>query len=375
MKYSCTLIASLLLVTSIFAQVPQAFSFQGLSVNAAGQPNKDKIITVQIKILKGSATGQEVYKEAHLVTTNSNGLYTISVGKGTVQNGKFSSINWGSPPYFLNVGIDDNTTSGFVNAGTTELLSVPYALYAENANIKPKIVVQNVLPNQNPTLYKLGNGTPASIFYYYEWIQGDPEDVIVDFVGLPDNVSISTFARGGFGLTTPIISTTKTDTIKRGVMVPSSQFKITSPDLSSPAIGSYPIKLRFRTKSMLLDSINIRLNVTNSEFDACFSSLSITLNKDTSTCSDFDSLLVKKVVLSVGEFNFLNVTNLFDQTRTDDMHVNLADCSGNIYSGNVISNGSITLLNYRGYYKDKRITFELIYIKNQQSKKCTVSYD
>jgi hypothetical protein len=251
----------LLCINLLQAQAPQAFSFQGISLTASGQPIKDKDIAVQIKILQGGIAGTQVYREFHKVRTNANGIYTISVGKGTVQNGLFSKIDWKAGPYALSVGIDESGGSTFTLAGVSELLSVPYALYAENAKVKPRIVVFRP-PTINIPLIQNGGIGNIGFDYFCEWIQGEPEDVMIDYIGLPTNLQSFTLGRGGYGYEKEIINSSNVDTIIMGVAIPSTNFRIKDPSTKIP-VGNYPIKMIFRTKTEKLDSINTNLLVLN----------------------------------------------------------------------------------------------------------------
>lgn len=117
------------------AQAPQGFSFQGIANDVAGKPIIDKDIKVEIKLLQGSGTGTILYKEVHQAHTNTNGLYSLSVGMGVPSLNLFSDIEWKNSPIFISVGLDSNNGNNFVLAGITQLLSVPYALFAEKSNI------------------------------------------------------------------------------------------------------------------------------------------------------------------------------------------------------------------------------------------------
>jgi hypothetical protein len=88
---------------------------------------------MQISILQGSAGGTAVYVERQIPQTNSNGLVTIEIGNGTVISGTFSSINWANGPYFIKTETDLTGGSNYTITGTSQLLSVPYALYAKTA--------------------------------------------------------------------------------------------------------------------------------------------------------------------------------------------------------------------------------------------------
>ncbi len=119
------------LVTFMKAQAPQSIKYQGVARNSAGAVIATSPLTVQLTIHNVTSNGAVIYKETHAVTTNSFGLYNVSIGAGTIISGTFSTINWGVGSKFIEQEIDFG--SGLVNMGTSQFLSVPYALYAENA--------------------------------------------------------------------------------------------------------------------------------------------------------------------------------------------------------------------------------------------------
>ena len=129
MKKFIVLIATFFIVISVYAQIPQAFNYQGVAKTNAGVLVAGKTISVKISILTGSVSGSPDYIETHLVPTNSTGLFTLQIGKGTIAQGSFNLINWTSLK-FIKSEIDINGGSNFIAVATTQLLSVPYALYA-----------------------------------------------------------------------------------------------------------------------------------------------------------------------------------------------------------------------------------------------------
>ena len=134
-KLSCFLILITLLCISLksSAQPPNKFSYQAVCRNSAGNIIAGQAVSLRLTIHDQLPAGTVLYKETHSVTTNNLGLVTLAVGGGVVNTGSFSSIPWGSGSKYLEVEL--NTGSGFSSLGTTQLLSVPYALYAENANV------------------------------------------------------------------------------------------------------------------------------------------------------------------------------------------------------------------------------------------------
>ncbi|MBL7855390.1 MAG: hypothetical protein JNL17_13390 [Cyclobacteriaceae bacterium] len=133
-----------LLAGTALPQAPQSFKYQAIARNNADALVANQEIRVQISIRDLTPMGTVVYREQHSATTNGLGLFTISVGGGTkVGNNLFSSIAWGMGDKFLEVEVDFSGSNTFVSLGTSQLLSVPYALLAESTrspewkNIEP----------------------------------------------------------------------------------------------------------------------------------------------------------------------------------------------------------------------------------------------
>ena len=116
-------------------QAPQQFNYQGALRNADGSPVANKSIMLRLSVLNGSESGTIQYSETRQVVTSALGLYNVAIGStGTLgTTGTFAAINWGSGLKYLKVDVDPDGGSNFVSAGASQLLSVPYALYAANA--------------------------------------------------------------------------------------------------------------------------------------------------------------------------------------------------------------------------------------------------
>ena len=134
MKKISILFAILLIaVVSLFAQAPQKFSYQAVLRDAGNNLVTNHAVGVRISILQGGMNGSTVYMETQTVSTNANGLMTLQVGGGTVLSGDMSTIDWANGPFFLKTEADPTGGANYTIEGTQQLLSVPYALYAENA--------------------------------------------------------------------------------------------------------------------------------------------------------------------------------------------------------------------------------------------------
>ena len=115
---------------AMMAQIPQGFSYQAMALNASGNPVASSPVKIRLSILENSAAGTAVYVETHNPTTNAQGLFTLVIGQGQATTGTFSGINWGTNSKFLKVEIDVNNGTNYVTVGSSQLLAVPYAMYA-----------------------------------------------------------------------------------------------------------------------------------------------------------------------------------------------------------------------------------------------------
>ena len=126
----------LLIVFSLQAsgQAPQAINYQGILRNASGQAIPNKQVTIRVSVSTNSVVdNSSVYSEEISAKTNEFGIYNVAIGKGKATKGTFASIAWGANKYWVLIELDENLSNKFEFAGSMELASVPYALYAEKA--------------------------------------------------------------------------------------------------------------------------------------------------------------------------------------------------------------------------------------------------
>jgi len=116
-----------------FAQAPNKMSYQAVIRNSNNTVVSNHAVGMRISILQGTAIGTSVYTETQSPTTNTNGLIAIEIGTGTIVSGSFSNIDWANGPYFVKTETDPNGGNNYTLTGTSQLLSVPYALYAKTA--------------------------------------------------------------------------------------------------------------------------------------------------------------------------------------------------------------------------------------------------
>ncbi|HXP52800.1 MAG TPA: hypothetical protein VN922_22825, partial [Bacteroidia bacterium] len=138
MKNLRLLFAALMLVcitATTYAQTPRAIKYQAIARSSNGEAIASQNVSFRISILKGSADGTPVYQETQTATTNQFGLANLSIGVGAVVTGLFDSIKWGNGTYFAKIEFDPKGGNEFAFMGTSQLLSVPYSLYAEHAKV------------------------------------------------------------------------------------------------------------------------------------------------------------------------------------------------------------------------------------------------
>jgi hypothetical protein len=134
-KILLQLFVALLLVSAASAQAPGIFNYQAVARNSVGNALANKNIGVKITVHDGSATGPTVYSETRTLTTNTFGLFNVQIGSPGASNvnGTVAGVNWATGTKFLQVEMDQNGGSSFVDMGTTQLASVPFALNAAGA--------------------------------------------------------------------------------------------------------------------------------------------------------------------------------------------------------------------------------------------------
>jgi trimeric autotransporter adhesin len=131
MKRIFSTIVVVALTVCVSAQTPQKMSYQAVIRNLSGVLVANQSIGMKISILQGSPTGTLIYQEIYNPNpqTNANGLVTVEIGGGIVLTGTFSTIDWSAGPYFLKTETDPAGGTNYSISGTSQLLSVPYALY------------------------------------------------------------------------------------------------------------------------------------------------------------------------------------------------------------------------------------------------------
>lgn len=131
--FALILMAGICLPMQLPAQAPQKMSYQSVIRDGNGDLVTDNSIGIRIQILQGTQDGAPVYVETHTTTTNANGLASLAVGEGNTVSGAIAGIDWADGPYFIKTETDPTGGDNYTIAGTSELLSVPYAFFANRA--------------------------------------------------------------------------------------------------------------------------------------------------------------------------------------------------------------------------------------------------
>jgi len=145
MKKNLIFFCCLLMSLTLLAQSPAKFSYQSVIHNTDGSYARNQSIGVRVSILKGSATGNVVYSETHKATTNSNGLLILTIGDG-VSSQNLTDIDWSDGLFFIKSEFDLSGGTDYQLENTTQLLSVPFAMYAQKTSDSYKIdLLENVV--------------------------------------------------------------------------------------------------------------------------------------------------------------------------------------------------------------------------------------
>lgn len=133
MKQLLNIFVSLLLTNIAMAQAPQGIPYQAVARNSSGVILASTAISVRFTIRDSVAIGVIKYRETFSVTTTEQGMFSVNVGQGTPVTGTFAGINWGTNAKFMQVELDPAGGSSYIDMGTQQMMSVPYAQYAANS--------------------------------------------------------------------------------------------------------------------------------------------------------------------------------------------------------------------------------------------------
>jgi hypothetical protein len=152
-------------VVMIGQSVPQAINYQAVVRDANYQPYTNELVSLRMSVLQGSTTGSVAYSETFNLFTNEVGLIAIAIGQGQPIFGELSDVDWGQGPFFLRMEVDLDGGTDYETFGTSQILSVPYALYAEttgdvdDADADPMNEIQTISKQGNEVTLSNGGGS------------------------------------------------------------------------------------------------------------------------------------------------------------------------------------------------------------------------
>ena len=146
-------------LASLSLSAQDAISYQAVARNAEGKILSEQLIGVKVEILQGTAEGAAVYSETHEAKTSQTGVVNLSIGTGTEPSGSFSDIDWGASTYFLKLSMDTEGGKEYKEVATTQIMPVPYALYAKKAgNVKENNDFLIIPNDYRPHIFKMISG-------------------------------------------------------------------------------------------------------------------------------------------------------------------------------------------------------------------------
>ncbi|MBK7692620.1 MAG: hypothetical protein IPJ31_16445 [Bacteroidetes bacterium] len=134
-------ILSLFSVIIAKGQAPQTFNYQGIARDVKGNPLSNQTLALKLSVLPTSDATMPEYEETHLVKTNTFGLYTLQIGTGNPIIGSMKRVKWETGNKYIKVAIDPAGGTDYSTIGTTQLLSVPYALFANKSAIAKELEI------------------------------------------------------------------------------------------------------------------------------------------------------------------------------------------------------------------------------------------
>ena len=218
---SILLLAFFIVVMIAGAQVPQSVPYQAVARNTNGNLIANQTVSIRFSIHDATSGGTVIYQETQSATTNALGLFSANIGNGTPLTGTFAAINWGSGSKFIQIGIDLTGGNSYADMGTSQMMSVPYALYAATSETAGSVTGIVAVANGGTALSSLAVGSVT-----YPNTDGSANQVL------------KTNGSGTLSWGTPS-ATTITGTLSTLTGYETLANKIlTSPTLTNPALGT-----------------------------------------------------------------------------------------------------------------------------------------
>jgi uncharacterized protein (TIGR02145 family) len=243
MKKLLTLPMVIIITLTGIAQSPQKMSYQSVVRNSEGALVANQLVGIKISILQGSASGTVVYTETQTPISNINGLISIEIGGGT----GFDAINWASGPYFLKTETDPAGGTDYTISGTSQLLSVPYALHATTSETSDDAVKitgnQTITGNKTfsgtTTVTTPVNSTDAATKAYVDNALKELGLIPNNYSGLLSDIDGNTYKTVTIGTQTWMAENLRVASYKDGTAIPLVTDTITWANLTTPGYCWY----------------------------------------------------------------------------------------------------------------------------------------
>tara|TARA_B110000459_G_scaffold126357_1_gene138645 strand:+ start:264 stop:1274 length:1011 start_codon:yes stop_codon:yes gene_type:complete len=200
----CLVIASL---TQLQAQAPQGFNYQATVRNSAGDLVINTNVYFKFNVIQDSQTSDPIFTETHEILTDDLGQVNLIIGQGTANTGLFSELDWSLGSYDLDIKLSIDGPNDYLAMGTTQLLSVPYALYAASSGDTTTTNLESVLAENNSAnnqqIKNLQNPTEAqdAVTKNYTYSKGVVDALIAAAVNnlnsqINENLNLIEFLKG-----------------------------------------------------------------------------------------------------------------------------------------------------------------------------------
>ena len=281
-KLFTSLLALMALVLASNGQAPQGINYQAVARNAAGAPITNQHVALQFSVFVGAPTGTAVYVEDDTASTNEFGLFTTVIGNGIAITGSFININWGNGGnVYLKVSIDPTGGTNYVNMGTTQLQSVPYALNSSQWSSSGADIYNNnangavdINSSDEDIMNIIGSATNTSPYVLFSNLGGHPRG----YVGIWSDTSgfdagtNQTNNTGNFNLVTqavPRMSITAAGLVGIGTTTPATQLDVQGNISMGLTTGTDAfLSLRNSTLNIQLEALSTGLVLGNGQTSA-----------------------------------------------------------------------------------------------------------
>jgi hypothetical protein len=164
-KLILSFVAIVTISLSSYGQAPEGFKYQAVVRDAGNIILNNQSVGMRMTIHQGTISGTIVYQETFVPTTNGYGLVNLEIGSGTVISGDFTTIDWSAGPYFIGTAIDVTGGTSYLVMGTSQLMSVPFALHANTAEnvLNDNVVDADNDPNNEMNTAVVLNGTDLEV--------------------------------------------------------------------------------------------------------------------------------------------------------------------------------------------------------------------